>query len=246
MKKYLFYLLALFLFSNCTKTEEDKIKDSFNDYVHMNFDDPDQMEEVIFVSKPDTITIDSIMSVYQDMLNNTTKMSNYLQEQDSLIKIVLEEVAGDQVLALYCTYNPDNSYVKKFSKELRNYYNYLYESIEDPSAYFRKDKYSKEMNAFLSDTTIRYSQYIKRTLKYRIQKSEGRKIDSIYYYYKDNGEPYFSYKDISLEDFNPICVKIAKSFTGLCGEFEEMRARYDNNQKLLQAYELLSGHVYDD
>ena len=56
MKNYLFLFIAIFLLSACEKTNEDKIRASFKDYVENNFDDPSALKEIVAIELVDTVS----------------------------------------------------------------------------------------------------------------------------------------------------------------------------------------------
>lgn len=231
MKNLIYLFFAVALSCGCTKSQEELIKEEFNNYVRLNFDDPNSVEEILFVSEPDTLTFDSIMNMGKSIVNDFESIIEDVEKNDSLWSEQLIEMSKDQQFLSYIRNNQESDpFVKKYIELIREEYSNIVLELSSaviPNYHEAKD----ELKYILSDTTIHYSTFIKRSIRYRQITNEGKKVDSLFYFIKNNGTPYFTNKDVEAIDFNEKCEDIS---LGIRATLEEMCAYIRKREKQIE------------
>ena len=167
MKNLIYLFFAVALSCGCTKSQEELIKEEFNNYVRLNFDDPNSVEEILFVSEPDTLTFDSIMNMGKSIVNDFESIIEDVEKNDSLWSEQIKELLKDKQFLNYIRNNQESDpFVKKFIELLREEHSNIVLELSSaviPNYHKAKD----ELKYILSDTTIHYSTFIKRSIRYR-------------------------------------------------------------------------------
>ena len=84
--------IVLFVLFACTQTKEDKIKNEFKNFVSSNFNDPNNLKEIVSIEQIDTVTYESIRNGVialhaLDSLTNSTKSIEEELSESNLSKI---------------------------------------------------------------------------------------------------------------------------------------------------------------
>lgn len=105
MKKLLFLFclcISFSLFWSCSKSNEEKVKDAFNNYVESNFNNPADLKEIISISFEDSIT--SEKAIEFDKKNNTlidsiTKRTKQMSDSlDKVLEKILKETMSNTTI----------------------------------------------------------------------------------------------------------------------------------------------------
>lgn len=196
MKKTLLLIGILVVAFSCTMDENAAVKNDFQQYVKNNFDNPKEVESIIFIGKCDTVTFDTLL------IDAKSNMDKYIQEKDYVDSI-------DEALLNRLQDIIDKNYrVTHFIHTHKNYkcVRTLLDNLETDinitmakhtKGYSTYDRLEKELN----DSAIQYNTFTKQLIRYRVHKGDNYKIDSLFYLTCNSGTPYFRKEDINVLDF---------------------------------------------
>lgn len=223
MRKLITFIVIATLICSCTKSPEDIVKEEFTNYVHLNFDDPNSIEEILLISQPDTISFDSIFNLGKGVLADIDSLKASIDEGDSLKLILIQSITNDRKMTNYVRRHLyDDPYIEKMIIYLRDMRQNAIDNIADPSRFMEEKQYADRLKEYVADTTINYSRFAKRTIRFRQNIQGEKKIDSLYYIIKDGGTPYFSKEDVQIKDFNEKSEDIALTIGGALGELNSL------------------------
>lgn len=223
MKKLIFLLATLFLAIGCSKNEEERIIESFLEYIHLNFDEPQSVEEILLLSNPETVSFDSAYNMGRRIVEEIDSTEAQILELDSLFHQSITEITNNRTIINYIRKHQDTDpVVQNFEKLLLELHNELKASILNSLESILNTKNADKLKAFLADTTLHFSKFEKRVIRYRELIQGEKRIDSIFYLIKDNGTPYFSKKDVSVNDFNEKSEDITIAIAGALGELKDL------------------------
>ena len=165
MKKLFLFICVVVTVSCGTQTNDDKIKETFSNYVNQNFDDPSKVKEVVGITYGDTLTNKS----FADMVSDLSVMSDSLE---SLYKNLADKAntfvnqSGDKV-----------KHNQSFREDWREYEESLKNGIEKRWM-FAVAILSKDFVPITKDSILNYQDFalLDFTIKYRINNNDGLKL----------------------------------------------------------------------
>ena len=173
MKRIFFVLFIVMTFFGCQKSNEDKIEKSFKDYVRVNFDNPDDLKEIVSIEFKDTLSQKEIINEAKNLILENKK----IQDTNNRLSNELQEIQNNKKLSLYIESKINDSSIgdsirKKYKKCLKiTEYN-----IENLNEYQTSLKIVENYIDFVSKHDTIYYGY---QIKYRINKNNKIKLETI-------------------------------------------------------------------
>ena len=196
MKKTFLLLGILFIAFGCAKDENAAVKSDFQKYVNENFDNPKDLESIISISQCEAVVFDAMLMDAKHYMTDYKQTEEHLDSiHEALFNRVQDIIENNYRVTRFIQTHQDYSCVRTLLGNLSADVNIKMDKItKGTTAYERLEK---ELN----DSTVQYNIFTKQLVKYRVQKDNDMKIDSIFYVTCNNGAPYFRKKDIKASDF---------------------------------------------
>ena len=236
MKKLLFLFclcISFSLFWSCSKSNEEKVKDAFNDYVESNFNNPADLKEIISITIKDSISNKKTVDFANSSLETIdTIMRGISRMNDSLHKIVETTINTPSIINKYIGNSHAYKLMQDVEKTSKDYFSYIIESNESLDLVTSRKKLESDIKKLQSDNIV----IIVYEIKTRINTNDNSILKTYYAHHNMINNSISIYQDDNMDNYPKAITDIYKSLDSYLKNYKVCQQKAINNNLALKKW----------